>query len=186
MIDRSDVLSHLERADRRGWTQWFKASGRRHGRSPALLMGVASRESNMGQVLVGDNGNAITLMQINRRFHGGWTRQHEPTDHRAGIDKGAEILTEEIQRFGGAVRPGVAAYNTGHGSVEKAIAQGLDVDVYTTGGDYSKDVLQRAEWIAEARPSLGRPSMRAGLPVLAGVGLLAGGAYAMYQSRQST
>jgi hypothetical protein len=44
------------------------------------------------------------------------------------------------------VRAAVAAYNCGQGNVTKAIDDGFDVDIYTTGHDYSRDVLGRAAW----------------------------------------
>jgi hypothetical protein len=40
----------------------------------------------------------------------------------------------------------LAAYNGGATATLKAIQNGLDVDAYTTGGDYSRDVLNRAGW----------------------------------------
>ena len=44
------------------------------------------------------------------------------------------------------VRAAVAAYNCGQGNVARAIKDGFDVDHYTTGGDYSADVMGRAAW----------------------------------------
>jgi hypothetical protein len=44
------------------------------------------------------------------------------------------------------LRGAIAAYNSGLTNVMKALGQGLDVDHYTTGQDYSWDVLNRAGW----------------------------------------
>jgi soluble lytic murein transglycosylase-like protein len=38
----------------------------------------------------------------------------------------------------------LAGYNAGPGNALRAIRDGRDVDFYTTGRDYSKDVLNRA------------------------------------------
>lgn len=43
-------------------------------------------------------------------------------------------------------RASIASYNCGPGNVAKAINKRLDPDSYTTGKDYSKDVLERMYW----------------------------------------
>jgi hypothetical protein len=137
----------------------------------------------MGRDLVGDGGNAITLMQINGRFHEDFVDGHEPTDHRAGIFKGANILTEELAHFG-TLRPGVASYNAARDTVQRALDQGVDVDTYTTG-NYVDDVLRRFAWIKELRPDLAEPSARtlsASSAAVTGLGLAGGLAYAVYRS----
>jgi len=167
--------------------QHFKDAGRAHGVSPALLMAIASRESSMGEELVGDNGNAITLMQINGRFHEAFVRDHEPNDHRAGIFKGGDILSDELAHFG-ALRPGLASYNADRDTVQKALDQGVDVDTYTTGS-YVDDVLQRWRWMKEMRPSLADPPRRVASSstlAAAGLGVAGGIAYALYRSTTST
>lgn len=74
-------------------------------------------------------------------------------DPAANIRFGTEELASNISHFKAAPRAGVdplaaavAAYNCGRGNVERAIARGINVDSYTTGHDYSKDVLSRAAW----------------------------------------
>lgn len=44
----------------------------------------------------------------------------------------------------GLLRGALAAYNCGAGNVLRALRQGVDVDFYTAGRDYSQDVLDRA------------------------------------------
>jgi hypothetical protein len=44
------------------------------------------------------------------------------------------------------IRAATAAYNCGRGNVGRAINNGVDVDSYTTGHDYSRDVLRRYAW----------------------------------------
>ncbi len=51
------------------------------------------------------------------------------------------VLTEEA-----LLRASIAAYNCGAGNVLHALRDGRDVDFYTSGRDYSSDVLNRAGW----------------------------------------
>jgi soluble lytic murein transglycosylase-like protein len=74
-------------------------------------------------------------------------------DPTANILFGANELATNIKHFTAnpingidPVRAAVAAYNCGPGNVTKAAADGFDVDHYTTGRDYSMDVLERAAW----------------------------------------
>lgn len=112
-----------------------------------LLLAVASRESNMGMNLdenwLGDNGHGYGIMQIDKRYHSAFTSNNAPNNHAANILKGATILKAEIDRFNGNKLHALAAYNAGPSSVREAIMQGLDPDLYTTGQNYGKDVLNR-------------------------------------------
>jgi soluble lytic murein transglycosylase-like protein len=74
-------------------------------------------------------------------------------DAAANIDFGSNELASNIKHYTAnpqtgvdPVRAAVAAYNCGQGNVNKAISDGYDVDHYTTGGDYSTDVMGRAAW----------------------------------------
>jgi len=44
------------------------------------------------------------------------------------------------------LRAALAAWNAGLGNVLRALREGLDVDFYTSGRDYARDVLDRAGW----------------------------------------
>jgi len=57
------------------------------------------------------------------------------------INKSFPNLTESEK-----IRAGIASYNCGPGNVAKALSNNIDVDSYTTGRDYSKDVLERMYW----------------------------------------
>ena len=193
MTTRPNVLRQVRHAERRGWIRHFREAGRLRGVSPALLMAIASRESRIGRALgptcKGDVGNAWGIMQIDRRFHSEWTSRHDPCNHRANILKGAEVLRAELDHFGELV-PGLASYNASRGSIETALEKNVSVDTYTTGGDYTADVLQRFEWIKEARPKLAEPSqpssLRAAAPVaLASLALGGGNAYARSNSNSN-
>jgi hypothetical protein len=74
-------------------------------------------------------------------------------DPTANILFGSNELATNIKHYTANPIPGVdpqraavAAYNCGQGNVASAIKDGYDVDQYTTGHDYSTDVLQRAAW----------------------------------------
>jgi soluble lytic murein transglycosylase-like protein len=74
-------------------------------------------------------------------------------DPGANILFGTNELANNIKHFTSnpaegvdAVRAAVAAYNCGQSAVKTAIDDGFDADHYTTGGDYSRDVLGRAAW----------------------------------------
>jgi soluble lytic murein transglycosylase-like protein len=137
----------------------FTVASIRAGVPRNLLLAVASRESHMGQLLdanyLGDGGNGMGIMQIDRRYHPGFAASVHPSDHSKNVLKGAQILKEEISRFNGNVYAALAAYNSGATNVQNAIRYGLDADYYTTGKDYAKDVLSRYEIINQvAEPTM--------------------------------
>ena len=93
------------------------------------------------------------LMQVDFDAHefartGNWK---EPA---ANIDYGCSVLLESIGfmkrrtdlKVTELLHAGIAGYNCGQGNVLKAIQKGFDIDYYTFGRDYSKDVLNRAGW----------------------------------------
>ncbi|HYV05486.1 MAG TPA: peptidoglycan-binding protein, partial [Blastocatellia bacterium] len=75
-------------------------------------------------------------------------------DAASNVRFGCQVLTNNItliQRRTSLdgeklLRAAVAAYNCGAGNVLNAIRDGRDVDFFTAGRDYSKDVLNRAGW----------------------------------------
>lgn len=46
-------------------------------------------------------------------------------------------------------RAAIAAYNCGKGNVTKAVRAGYDIDHYTSGSNYSQDVLNRMKWFEQ-------------------------------------
>lgn len=94
------------------------------------------------------------LMQIDYDAHA-FARTGEWKDAGRNIAYGGTVLRDNIkflkQRLphltGQALlRAAIAAYNCGAGNVMHAVSKKLSVDYYTTGRDYSKDVLSRAGW----------------------------------------
>lgn len=135
----------------RGILGYFVQASDHHQVPLALLLGVASRESNMGLGLdenwTGDHGYGKGLMQIDSRHHPQFTASHRNDDHQANIHYGASFLAGMITRFNGEYLPAIAAYNAGEARVRTAIGAGLNPDQVTTGGDYVRDVLRRMEVI---------------------------------------
>ncbi len=137
----------------RGLMPYFSQASKQYGISLILLLAIASRESRMGLALsadgTGDQGNGIGIMQIDRRYHPGFTGRHSPLDHQANIDYGAEYLAKLLRQFNGNTTRAVAAYNAGPNKVRTAIYAGLPPDSVTTGGDYSRDIRQRKQQIGQ-------------------------------------
>ncbi len=73
-------------------------------------------------------------------------------DPAANIAQGCQILCEarallrrrSVLHGQALLRGALAAYNCGTGNVLHALRQGFDLDFYTSGRDYSRDVLNRA------------------------------------------
>lgn len=126
----------------------------KYGIQSHLIYGVMSRESRCGLALdkngKGDNGHGHGLMQIDDRSHAKFIRSGKWKDPRENILYGVYVLVwgiDYMRRAGVAdyLRAGIACYNRGP-KVLSDIRAGLDCDAKTTGGNYSTDVLQRAEW----------------------------------------
>ena len=131
------------------------------GFQPSLIAGIGSRESNWGLILrppgaggTGDRGHGRGLMQIDDRTWATWLNANNWQDAATNIRKGCAILADNRQFFvallSGAelliLRAALAGYNAGPGNVLNDIRAGRDIDHHTAGGDYSRDVLNRAGW----------------------------------------
>jgi hypothetical protein len=154
-----------------------EAAARSCSLDPLLIYAIGSRESDWGLTLrppgpsgTGDFaprnpakwgfamppdglGWGRGLLQVDYQQAFGQTGNWR--DPAANILHGAQELANDINFFAHKAFPGVdpkragiAAYNCGPGGVEKAIRKGLDVDAFTTGKDYSADVLRRMNWFA--------------------------------------
>jgi hypothetical protein len=146
--------------------------GEDDGIGPALVLALASRESNMRNI-VGDGGHGRGWLQIDDRFHHDFLETHRGCDsdsfipnHPSAAPRGlAPSLTASTiyaigllrsnMRFARSngvpeqtvLRFAVAAYNAGAGGALKGFREG-DVDRHTTGRDYAKDVLGRKAAVA--------------------------------------
>lgn len=147
---RSALVQQFNRARANGWIEFFAEGAQRFNWPTALLMAIASRETNMRNIL-GDGGHGHGIMQIDDRSFPDFTSSGRWRVPRLNILKGAEVLSGKRQflsRRGVAgetlMRASVAAYNGGEGRVIRAITRGLSVDSVTTQRNYSADVLARA------------------------------------------
>ncbi|CAL1528638.1 unnamed protein product [Lymnaea stagnalis] len=133
----------------------YDASADRNCIQASLIAALASRESNGGSALVngyGDNGKAWGILQCDIAHSGlpcttvGW-------NSCAHIEMMvSRLLVPYIQQvyakhptwsLDQALQGGVAAYNFGVGNVQTWGG----VDVGTTQGDYSNDVIARAQYL---------------------------------------
>ena len=132
----------------------FQEVGAQHGIDPAILAGIASRESRGGSALdlngSGDNGNGHGLMQVDRRYH----RPQGGPFSEAHINQAAGILAgfrDELRgRFpnwsdGEVMKAAISAYNRG----TNRITDPATSDSGTTGRDYANDVIARAQYFSE-------------------------------------
>jgi hypothetical protein len=93
------------------------------------------------------------LMQIDYDSHA-FARTGNWRDPNANIDQGIAILASSrdllrrktVLTDDALLRASIAAYNSGAGNVLHALRDGRDVDFYTSGRNYSSDVLNRAGW----------------------------------------
>ncbi len=129
---------------------------------PAVIAGIGSRESHWGLALTppgaggtGDGGHGRGLLQIDDRWHVPFVQSGKWADARENIIYGCAVLKTSIDYFvkkGWAagsfqtLQAGIAGYNCGPKRAFDGVQQGYDVDYYTTGRDYSKNVLDRAGW----------------------------------------
>lgn len=98
------------RARAQGWVPFFFRSAAAFDHDPAVLMGIASRESNMGGrelkpgvfqwlTKAGDGGHGFGIMQIDDKSFPEWTRTGQWRQAGAGIVKGAEVLAIKRARL---------------------------------------------------------------------------------------
>jgi len=142
-----------------------------YGLDPAMVAAVIGRESGGGRLLgkwgnppdTGDHGHGRGLMQADDRFWKGLLNldatgaEEDAWRYPAfNIAFGCWLLKKNMDAIsakfpaldaesvtGGAL----AAYNCGLGRVMALIGRGDDVDRHTTGRDYSRDVMERADWL---------------------------------------
>uniref|UniRef100_A0A4W5RWC1 Lysozyme g n=2 Tax=Hucho hucho TaxID=62062 RepID=A0A4W5RWC1_9TELE len=130
----------------------IKRVGQNHGVAPSIIAGIISRETRAGTGAGldggwGNNGNAFGLMQVDKNWHkpqGKWDSE-EHLSQATGIL--VDIIESVRRKFPSwtkeqQLRGGLAAYNMGLDNVHSPSR----VDENTTGKDYSKDVLTRAQF----------------------------------------
>jgi len=142
------------------YADYFKQAGKKYGVPPALLAAIASRETRGRNILDGDGGKGVGIMQVDIRSFPKKTQQIKsavPSEQvKLGIEFGAEILSQNLKAVKAKhpswspewqLRGAVAAYNFGTDDVQTKA--GLDKG--STGDDYSADVWERAKYYAESK-----------------------------------
>jgi len=154
MITKQQIAQQVTHVQQNGWMPWFRKAARKHSIPIPVLLAVASRETGMGtdpqwiaNNFVGSDGDSTGIMQISRRFNPKFVNNTPPGRHDLFIDKGAELLNIELDRFNGNMKYALVAYNAGPDDVRQALVRGQDPDNRTTGGDYARDVIRRADII---------------------------------------
>lgn len=192
-----ELKKQFDRANKE-FAGMFDEAAKKTGLPAELLMGIASRETNMRNI-VGDKGRGVGVMQVDVGTDAAFKASGAWKDAAAAIERGAEILKDKITQLvtlageqvtiksragdkfsftvpelSGAdlTRTGIASYNSGLFAARN-VSLGRSVDASTTGRDYSADVLQRAEIFRQLRAgSIGRGTDgAAALPFLPSSGL---------------
>jgi hypothetical protein len=166
---KSDLQRQFQAAKTKGWIAYFQKAASDYEFAPELLLGIASRETNMKNI-VGDGGHGYGIMQIDDRSYPDWCHSGGWKDVNACIQRGALVLDgkrEQIRsgegkslKVGGMTFRGasnlsatdllhvsIAAYNCGLWAFF-SFSKGADPDAKSTGRDYSKDVLNRTQVFA--------------------------------------
>lgn len=156
-ITPEEAQRELHRAKANGLYDLLHASAAAHGLDFALVLAVASRETNLVNEL-GDGQHGVGPMQLDvrswplakrMRDDGTWRTHPGPL-----IDQCCALLAANIRWAQGyvqapddAARMAAAAYNAGRSNALKGHQQG-DCDRFTTGMDYGSDVLKRRDVFA--------------------------------------
>ena len=108
-----------------------------------LTVAIGERESHWKNVR-GADGHGCGYMQIDDRAWKEWCSAHDAFDASQNIPEGEVILAAGLRRFAPLLCAGIAAYNCGPGNVIKGMNQHPgNVDAFTTGGDYSRWVINK-------------------------------------------
>jgi peptidoglycan hydrolase-like protein with peptidoglycan-binding domain len=153
-INPDELKRQIGIASTRGWAPIMNQAERRHKLPVGLLIAIASRETDMNDI-VGDNGHGRGLFQIDDRAHTDWLSQHGAggKGKKPSVADAAEFaaaLLASNRSFGqkngigrkDLLKFACSAYNAGAGGA-LAGQQGGDSDARTTGRDYGRDVLER-------------------------------------------
>ena len=145
--------------------EFLAKAAKLHRHRPEVLAGIMQREtegglsrylSEKGAAGMGDGGNGMGLMQIDRRsfpeFYksGGWKSPDQNIHFAAFVlaDKRAYVVSHTLTMGlsdAEIERAAIASYNCGQGNVMKALRNGDDVDSFTAHKNYSAEVLRLAE-----------------------------------------
>lgn len=150
---RLALKQQFERVTASHWLPYFQTAALDYGIPVHVLLGVASRETNCRNI-IGDGGHGHGIMQIDDRSYPAWCNRGIWKDVGESIRMGAYVLAEKRRQISPSIpvedrlKVALAAYNAGTRHIIHDYFSGV-VDRHTTGQDYSKDVLKRAEVFKE-------------------------------------
>jgi soluble lytic murein transglycosylase-like protein len=158
----TDLKSQLHNAVANGWLPYFEVAAKLNGFSVELLLGIASRETNMRNIK-GDLHNGVYhgygIMQVDIGTDPDFCRNWTPDKVEVSIQRGVKILANKRDYLAARgitdLKAIAAAYNTGEGNVVRSIHAGTDPDHTTTNADYGKDVLSRMAAFEQLRSPSG-------------------------------
>ena len=113
-----------------------------YGISTNVVMGCIRTESNFQTQIMGDNGKAYGLMQVQKQWHKtrmkkvGATNLLDPYDN---VAVGIDYLAELYKIYNGNWHKALMAYNGGHAYCKRRLRMGL------TNSPYSRRVMNYAE-----------------------------------------
>ncbi|XP_029288368.1 lysozyme g-like [Cottoperca gobio] len=161
-VRASHALAETDAGRMEKYRSKIKSVGSQCGVEPALIAAIISRETRAGSKHVLHNGwgdydsarrvyNAWGLMQVDVNPNGGRHEKVGEWDSEEHLRHATGILVNFIDLIRNKfpnwsteqqLKGGIAAYNMGDGSVHSYD----NVDENTYGGDYSNDVVARAQW----------------------------------------
>lgn len=162
-VGASRRSAEADLADAKANKAKFEKVGAEYGVPPSLLAGIASRESEFGKSAYmndegwGDSGNAYGIMQVDKRHHtivGSSIDDIEHIRQAAGIFRDKLEIVERHYPDWPQERQFQRATALYNGNNRQDVPRDLSVndgniDVGTTGGDYSNDVWARSQYFSE-------------------------------------
>lgn len=159
-LQASFDMAEIDLMDMNNYKSIIQKVAHQKGIDPALIAAIISRSCRAGKTLIAGRGcydhqrkayNTYGLMQIDVNPKGGGHIPKGAWDSEEHLSQATDILlyfmirikhkfpswTKEQQLKGG-----IAAYNAGDGNIESY----EKVDAKTSCGDYSNDVVARAQW----------------------------------------
>lgn len=113
-----------------------------YGISTNVVMGCIRTESNFQTQIMGDNGKAYGLMQVQKQWHKARMKKVGATDLLNPYDNvsvGIDYLAELYKIYNGNWHKTLMAYNGGHAYCKRRLRMGL------TNSPYSRRVMNYAE-----------------------------------------
>ncbi|XP_070683727.1 lysozyme g-like [Pempheris klunzingeri] len=159
-VKASHAMAETDLIEMNNYKSTIKNVARQKGVDPALIAAIISRSCRAGKTLTGGLGcydektqkyNTYGLMQIDVNPNGGGHTPKGSWDSEEHLRQATDILLHFMLRIKHAfphwskeqqLKGGIAAYNAGDGNIHSY----ENVDANTSCGDYSNDVVARAQW----------------------------------------